>query len=190
MHEPVPRSFTGAVSTPSNGDNLEKCLANIIKRFTQVKKQCPRPLVVLKIKKRRQLGRSRFYCCLSVIRFVLYDLSESDGAAWSEILNALLTRYDSRLKTSFPYLMGCHGESSGQSDYSHLQLRAHSYRQLLRSATVKNSLPTTKCWPREVSASHFLEEFISPVDNQRAGVALTSEEAALSPLAFNAITSK
>jgi glucokinase len=31
------------VTTPSNGDNLDRCLANIVDGFTQIKLQCPRP---------------------------------------------------------------------------------------------------------------------------------------------------
>jgi glucokinase len=31
------------VALPSNGDNLDRCLANIVEGFTQVKKKCPKP---------------------------------------------------------------------------------------------------------------------------------------------------
>jgi glucokinase len=34
---------TETVSMPSNGDNLERCLANIVEGFTRVKAQCPAP---------------------------------------------------------------------------------------------------------------------------------------------------
>ena len=37
------QAVTETVAMPSNGDNLEKCLANIIAGFTEVKKKCPRP---------------------------------------------------------------------------------------------------------------------------------------------------
>lgn len=35
------------VSLPSCGDNLDKCLANIVEGFTQVKKACPKPPVAI-----------------------------------------------------------------------------------------------------------------------------------------------
>ncbi len=35
------KPVTETVSMPSNGDNLDKCLANIVEGFSQVKKQCP-----------------------------------------------------------------------------------------------------------------------------------------------------
>jgi glucokinase len=37
-HKPVVET----VSTPSNGDNLDKCLANIVEGFTRIRQQCPR----------------------------------------------------------------------------------------------------------------------------------------------------
>ncbi len=37
------KPVTETVAMPSNGDNLDKCLANIIAGFAQVKKQCPAP---------------------------------------------------------------------------------------------------------------------------------------------------
>lgn len=60
----------------------------------------------------------------------------------SQILKALLTRYDNLFETSFPYSMGWHGapliDSSGNpKDYPYWQLHAHFYPPLLRSATVK-----------------------------------------------------
>jgi len=36
------QSVTETVTLPSNGDNLERCLANLVEGFTQVKSQCPR----------------------------------------------------------------------------------------------------------------------------------------------------
>ena len=35
------------VTTPSNGDNLERCLAKIVEGFTRIKEQCPRPPVAI-----------------------------------------------------------------------------------------------------------------------------------------------
>jgi UDPglucose--hexose-1-phosphate uridylyltransferase len=67
----------------------------------------------------------------------LQDLSEGDRTALSEILRALLIRYDNLFETSFPYSMGWHGAPNGQGDFSHWQLHAHFYPPLLRSATVK-----------------------------------------------------
>jgi len=37
------KAVTKTVAMPSKGDNLERCLANIVEGFTQVKKQCPKP---------------------------------------------------------------------------------------------------------------------------------------------------
>lgn len=42
-HKPVVKT----VALPSNGDHLEKCLANMIEGFTRVKKQCPQPPVAI-----------------------------------------------------------------------------------------------------------------------------------------------
>lgn len=41
------KPVTETVTLPSDGDNLEKCLANIVNGFTQVKKQCPKPPVAI-----------------------------------------------------------------------------------------------------------------------------------------------
>ncbi len=37
------KAVTKTVAMPSNGDNLERCLANLVAGFTEVKKQCPKP---------------------------------------------------------------------------------------------------------------------------------------------------
>ena len=42
-HKPV----TETVALPSNGDNLDRCLANIVEGFARVKKQCPKPPVAI-----------------------------------------------------------------------------------------------------------------------------------------------
>lgn len=41
------KPVTETVTLPSDGDNLDKCLANIISGFTQVKKQCPKAPVAI-----------------------------------------------------------------------------------------------------------------------------------------------
>jgi glucokinase len=41
------QSVTEWVALPSTGDNLEKCLANIVEGFTRVKEQCPEPPVAI-----------------------------------------------------------------------------------------------------------------------------------------------
>jgi glucokinase len=41
------KPVTETVALPSNGDNLAKCLANIVEGFTRVKKQCPEPPVAI-----------------------------------------------------------------------------------------------------------------------------------------------
>ena len=41
------KPVTATVTTPSNGDDLKKCLANLVDGFAQIKKQCPRPPVAI-----------------------------------------------------------------------------------------------------------------------------------------------
>lgn len=41
------KRITDIVTTTSNGDDLKKCLANVISGFTQIKKQCPHPPVAI-----------------------------------------------------------------------------------------------------------------------------------------------
>ena len=41
------KPVTQTVALPSNGDNLDKCLANIVEGFTRVKQQCPEPPVAI-----------------------------------------------------------------------------------------------------------------------------------------------
>src|ERR1017187_1807251 len=41
------KPVTETVALPSNGDNLDKCLANIVEGFTRVKKQCREPPVAI-----------------------------------------------------------------------------------------------------------------------------------------------
>jgi glucokinase len=41
------RPVTHIVAMPADGDNLEKCLVNIVEGFTRVKKQCPKPPVAI-----------------------------------------------------------------------------------------------------------------------------------------------
>jgi UDPglucose--hexose-1-phosphate uridylyltransferase len=103
----------------------------------------------------------------------LQDLSQSERTALSEVLSALLIRYDNLFQTSFPYSMGWHGAPNDQSDYLHWQLHAHFYPPLLRSATIKKFMVGYEMLGeaqrdltaeqaaqrlREVSASHFLEK--------------------------------
>lgn len=38
---------TETVTLPANGDNLDRCLANIVEGFTRIKKQCPAPPVAI-----------------------------------------------------------------------------------------------------------------------------------------------
>ena len=102
----------------------------------------------------------------------LPDLSESERSTLSEVLSALLIRYDNLFETSFPYSMGWHGAPNGQGDYSHWQLHAHFYPPLLRSATVKKFMVGYEMLAeaqrdltaeqaaqrlREASATHFLQ---------------------------------
>jgi len=67
----------------------------------------------------------------------LPDLEDEERDALSEVLQALLIRYDNLFQTSFPYSMGWHGAPTDEGVYTHWQLHAHYYPPLLRSATVK-----------------------------------------------------
>ncbi len=102
----------------------------------------------------------------------LCDLSESEKTALSEVLRALLIRYDNLFETSFPYSMGWHSAPNEPDDYSHWQLHAHFYPPLLRSASVRKFMVGYEMLAeaqrdltaeqaaqrlREVSPSHFLE---------------------------------
>jgi glucokinase len=42
-HEPLPET----VVLPANGDNLERCLANVVEGFTRIRRQCPQPPVAI-----------------------------------------------------------------------------------------------------------------------------------------------
>lgn len=67
----------------------------------------------------------------------LPDLTDAERDGLSEVLRALLIRYDNLFETSFPYSMGWHGAPNDAADADHWQLHAHFYPPLLRSATVK-----------------------------------------------------
>ena len=41
------KPVTETVTTPSNGDNLDRCLANIVEGFSRIKQQCPKPPVAI-----------------------------------------------------------------------------------------------------------------------------------------------
>lgn len=102
----------------------------------------------------------------------LQDLSDNERTNLSEVLSALLIRYDNLFETSFPYSMGWHGAPNDKSDYAHWHLHAHFYPPLLRSATVKKFMVGYEMLAeaqrdltaeqaaqqlREVSACHFLK---------------------------------
>ena len=67
----------------------------------------------------------------------LPDLTDAERESLSEVLQALLIRYDNLFDTSFPYSMGWHGAPNEAGDLGHWQLHAHFYPPLLRSADVK-----------------------------------------------------
>ncbi|GAB1422762.1 hypothetical protein MASR2M15_30010 [Anaerolineales bacterium] len=67
----------------------------------------------------------------------LPDLSPTARRSLSEILKALLIKYDNLFEISFPYSMGWHGAPYHLGAGDHWQLHAHFYPPLLRSATVK-----------------------------------------------------
>lgn len=41
------RPVTGTITLPSDGDNLKKCLGNIVAGFAEIKQRCPRPPVAI-----------------------------------------------------------------------------------------------------------------------------------------------
>jgi UDPglucose--hexose-1-phosphate uridylyltransferase len=67
----------------------------------------------------------------------LPDLTDAERESLSEVLLALLIRYDNLFDASFPYSMGWHGAPNEAGDLGHWQLHAHFYPPLLRSADVK-----------------------------------------------------
>ena len=67
----------------------------------------------------------------------LPELTDAERTSLSEILQAMLIRYDNLFETSFPYSMGWHAAPNGAGDQPHWQLHAHFYPPLLRSAAVK-----------------------------------------------------
>lgn len=70
----------------------------------------------------------------------LQELSEGEIESLSNIMKALLVKYDNLFQVSFPYCMGWQGAPTGEfleKDNEHWQLHAIYYPPLLRSATVK-----------------------------------------------------
>lgn len=65
------------------------------------------------------------------------DLTESQRAGLSEVLQATCIRYDNLFETEFPYTMGWHGAPFDGQANDHWQLHAHFYPPLLRSASVR-----------------------------------------------------
>jgi UDPglucose--hexose-1-phosphate uridylyltransferase len=68
----------------------------------------------------------------------LPDLTELERDALAEILSRLLRGYDNLFETSFPYSFGWHGAPTRENPQpSGVQLHAHFYPPLLRSASVR-----------------------------------------------------
>lgn len=65
------------------------------------------------------------------------DLTPTQRAALSDVLQATCIRYDNLFETEFPYTMGWHGAPFDGQANDHWQLHAHFYPPLLRSATVR-----------------------------------------------------
>lgn len=67
----------------------------------------------------------------------LPELSNSQHAAFADILKRLTTRYDNLFQTSFPYTMGLHPSPTDGQPHPEWHFHAHFYPPLLRSATVR-----------------------------------------------------
>lgn len=65
------------------------------------------------------------------------DLDESQREDLARALQEIAVRYDNLFRCSFPYSMGWHGAPFDGQDYRGVQLHAHFYPPLLRSATVR-----------------------------------------------------
>lgn len=67
----------------------------------------------------------------------LDELSGDEKNGLSDVLKAMLVRFDNLFETSFPYLSGWHGAPTTEGNFEHWQLHAHYYPPLLRSASVQ-----------------------------------------------------
>jgi UDPglucose--hexose-1-phosphate uridylyltransferase len=73
-------------------------------------------------------------------RFAVQRLPDLDGVQRVDLavaLKELTARYDNLFQCSFPYSMGWHGAPFTDGAKNHLQLHAHFYPPLLRSASVR-----------------------------------------------------
>lgn len=101
------------------------------------------------------------------------ELSPDDRDDLATVLKELTTRYDNLFRCSFPYSMGWHGAPYDGRDTHGLQLHAHFYPPLLRSATVRKFMVGFELLAeaqrdltpeqaaarlREVSTTHYLDE--------------------------------
>ena len=64
-------------------------------------------------------------------------LNDDERADLANIIIQLCAKYDKLFGTSFPYIMGWHGEGRQAGQFNHRLLHAHFYPPLLRSATVR-----------------------------------------------------
>lgn len=67
----------------------------------------------------------------------LQDLDRAQRDDLAAALQEIAVRYDNLFQCSFPYSMGWHGAPFDGGDYSGVQLHAHFYPPLLRSASVR-----------------------------------------------------
>lgn len=101
------------------------------------------------------------------------DLDESQRGDLAIALKEIAVRYDNLFRCSFPYSMGWHGAPFDGQDYRGVQLHAHFYPPLLRSATVRKFMVGYEMMAeaqrdltpeqaatalRETSTRHFLDE--------------------------------
>lgn len=68
---------------------------------------------------------------------VLPEASDPQRRDLAAILSEIAIRYDNLFRCPFPYSMGWHGAPFDQKEYPGVQLHAHFYPPLLRSATVR-----------------------------------------------------
>lgn len=67
----------------------------------------------------------------------ILQFSDSEKAAFADIIKNITTRYDNLFQTSFPYSAGMHQAPVNEGDHPEWHWHMHFYPPLLRSATVK-----------------------------------------------------
>jgi UDPglucose--hexose-1-phosphate uridylyltransferase len=109
-------------------------------------------------------------------RFVVQSIDQLEDAQREDLaiaLRELTARYDNLFVCSFPYSMGWHGAPHDGGDYQGVQLHAHFYPPLLRSASVRKFMvgyemlaePQRDLTPEQAAAAL---QAVSPVHYKQA----------------------